>query len=155
MLNSSERLLGVLSPIFITLLLSFVSGIPLLEKQAMQRFGHNPAYRTYRSETPVLIPFVNFPRIWKNKSPCLLVFPFVDQRKKRDESPPSIDDRAAIASCSLSSTFSQWKVTSSLEIVSAAREAKLSDTVAVFSKFESISLRIYQWEERHLRHYSR
>jgi steroid 5-alpha reductase family enzyme len=63
MLVGYERLFGLLSPIFVAWLLSFLSGIPILEKQAMKAFGNNPAYRTYRSQTPVLIPFINFPRI--------------------------------------------------------------------------------------------
>lgn len=63
MLVGYERFIGALSPIFVTLLLSFLSGIPILERQAMKLFGNNSAYRTYRSQTPVLIPFINFPRI--------------------------------------------------------------------------------------------
>ena len=63
MLVDYERYLGLLSPVFITIMISFLSGIPILEKQAMKAFGGNPAYRTYRSQTPILVPFVNFPRI--------------------------------------------------------------------------------------------
>ena len=63
MLHGYEFFLGLLSPVFITFLLSFVSGIPLLEQQALKQFGHDAAYRLYRRETPVLIPFINFPRI--------------------------------------------------------------------------------------------
>ncbi len=62
MLVGYERLFGLLSPIFVTSLISFLSGIPLLEKKAMKSFGNNPDYRAYRSQTPVLIPFINFPR---------------------------------------------------------------------------------------------
>jgi steroid 5-alpha reductase family enzyme len=53
----------MLSPVFVTLLISFLSGIPILERQAMKTFGNNPAYRAYRNRTPILIPFINFPRI--------------------------------------------------------------------------------------------
>ncbi len=63
MLVGYERFIGLLSPVFVTLLLSFVSGIPLLERQAMKSLGSNAAYRAYRNQTPVLIPFFNFPRI--------------------------------------------------------------------------------------------
>lgn len=49
-------LLTVLGPIFITLLLLFVSGIPLLEKSAEARFGADPEYRDYRRRTSVLVP---------------------------------------------------------------------------------------------------
>lgn len=61
MLNGKERWLGLLSPVFTTLLLSFVSGIPLLERRAMKQLGSDSAYLAYRKRTPVLIPFVNFP----------------------------------------------------------------------------------------------
>ncbi len=63
MLVGYERFFGILSPIFVSALISFLSGIPILERQAMKAFGNDPAYRTYRSQTPVLIPFINFPRI--------------------------------------------------------------------------------------------
>ncbi|UJR33438.1 hypothetical protein I4U23_020883 [Adineta vaga] len=63
MLVGKERLFGLLSPVFVTGLLSFLSGIPILEKQAMKAFGNDSNYRTYRKKTPVLIPFINFPRI--------------------------------------------------------------------------------------------
>ncbi|CAF0785349.1 unnamed protein product [Rotaria sp. Silwood1] len=63
MLVGYEKFIGILSPIFVTCLLSFVSGIPILERKAMKLFGNNPAYNTYRNRTPILIPFINFPRI--------------------------------------------------------------------------------------------
>jgi steroid 5-alpha reductase family enzyme len=42
---------------YITLLLLFVSGIPLLEKSADEKWGSDPEYRNYKDSTPVLIPF--------------------------------------------------------------------------------------------------
>ena len=66
MLTGKERWLGLLSPVFTTLLLSFVSGIPLLERKAMKQLGSDSAYLAYRKKTPVLVPFVNFPWIWNN-----------------------------------------------------------------------------------------
>lgn len=42
---------------FITLMLLFVSGIPLLEKSAGEKWGDDPEYRAYRDSTPVLVPF--------------------------------------------------------------------------------------------------
>lgn len=42
---------------FITLMLLFVSGIPLLEKSAEEKWGSDPEYRAYRDSTPVLVPF--------------------------------------------------------------------------------------------------
>ena len=47
-----------LSPIFVALLLIFVSGIPLLEEKANIRYGHDDAYQIYKKETPVLVPFI-------------------------------------------------------------------------------------------------
>ncbi len=48
--------LVVISPIFVTLLLTKVSGINLQEKQAKERWGDDPAYQEYRKNTPALIP---------------------------------------------------------------------------------------------------
>lgn len=48
--------LVLLSPIFVTLLLTKVSGIPLLDKSAKERWGDDPAYQEYRRNTPVLVP---------------------------------------------------------------------------------------------------
>jgi len=47
---------AVLSPLFVVLLLTRVSGIPLLEKRADERWGDRADYRAYRDRTPVLIP---------------------------------------------------------------------------------------------------
>jgi len=46
--------LGVLSPLFVTLLLTRVSGIPMVEGRADARWGDDPAYQAYKQETPVL-----------------------------------------------------------------------------------------------------
>jgi steroid 5-alpha reductase family enzyme len=48
--------LTALSPVFVYLLLTRVSGIPLLEKRADERWGDNPAYQAYKARTPVLFP---------------------------------------------------------------------------------------------------
>ncbi len=48
--------LTVLGPLFITLLLLFVSGIPLLEKSADRKYGNNPEYLAYKESTSILIP---------------------------------------------------------------------------------------------------
>lgn len=47
-----------LSPVFVALLLVFVSGIPLLEQKADKKFGENNDYKSYKAETPVLVPFI-------------------------------------------------------------------------------------------------
>jgi len=46
----------IISPVFVVLLLTRVSGIPLLEKRADARWGDEPAYREYKKRTPVLVP---------------------------------------------------------------------------------------------------
>ncbi|MFX1284822.1 MAG: DUF1295 domain-containing protein [Promethearchaeota archaeon] len=50
------RWLTLISPIFVTLLLTKVSGIPLLEKHADEKWGGQEEYEQYKSKTPVLIP---------------------------------------------------------------------------------------------------
>lgn len=48
--------LAVVSPIFVTLLLTQISGVPLLEKRADQKWGQDAAYQQYKRQTPALIP---------------------------------------------------------------------------------------------------
>jgi len=46
----------VIGPVFITLLLLFVSGIPPLERSAEERYGSDEAYREYKRRTSILVP---------------------------------------------------------------------------------------------------
>jgi steroid 5-alpha reductase family enzyme len=46
----------VAGPAFITMLLLFVSGIPLLERSADEKYGDDPAYREYKRRTSILVP---------------------------------------------------------------------------------------------------
>ena len=46
----------VAGPVFITLLLLFVSGIPPLERSAEEKYGNDPAYREYKRRTSILVP---------------------------------------------------------------------------------------------------
>jgi len=48
--------LAVISPLFVALLLTKVSGINLLDGIAKRRWGDDPAYQAYRRDTPVLLP---------------------------------------------------------------------------------------------------
>ncbi|MEO9255570.1 MAG: DUF1295 domain-containing protein [Tepidiformaceae bacterium] len=46
----------MVSPLFVIILLTRVSGIPMLERKAHRTWGDDPDYREYRAKTPVLIP---------------------------------------------------------------------------------------------------
>jgi steroid 5-alpha reductase family enzyme len=48
--------IAMISPIFVILLLTRVSGIPLLEKKADKKWGGQEDYEAYKKKTPVLIP---------------------------------------------------------------------------------------------------
>ena len=45
----------LISPVFVTLLLTKVSGVPMLEDKADERWGGQPDYEAYKARTPVLI----------------------------------------------------------------------------------------------------
>ena len=47
---------AMISPIFVTLLLTRVSGVPLLEKKSDAKWGGQKDYEEYKKNTPVLIP---------------------------------------------------------------------------------------------------
>ncbi len=53
---SGAGFVAVLSPLFITLLLTRVSGIPLLQQRAKARWGHDPDFQRYQRVTPLLLP---------------------------------------------------------------------------------------------------
>lgn len=48
--------LTLISPVFVTLLLTKVSGVPMLEDKADERWGGQEDYETYKRRTPVLVP---------------------------------------------------------------------------------------------------
>ncbi len=48
--------IALISPVFVTLLLTRVSGVPLLEKKADEKWGGQEDYESYKKRTPVLIP---------------------------------------------------------------------------------------------------
>ncbi len=50
----------LISPVFVYLLLTRISGIPLLESRGKKKWGHEPEYQAYRARTPVL--FLRPPR---------------------------------------------------------------------------------------------
>ena len=47
---------AMISPIFVTLLLTKISGVPMLEAKAEKKWGGQEDYETYKSQTPLLIP---------------------------------------------------------------------------------------------------
>ncbi|MEM1380674.1 MAG: DUF1295 domain-containing protein [Pseudomonadota bacterium] len=47
---------ALISPFFVALLLLRVSGIPLLDRHALQKWGEDPAYQDYRRRTSKVIP---------------------------------------------------------------------------------------------------
>ena len=53
---SGSALIFLISPVFVALLLTRISGIPLLRKTAGERWGDDPEYQAYLKNTPVLIP---------------------------------------------------------------------------------------------------
>jgi steroid 5-alpha reductase family enzyme len=53
---SGWRWVTLISPVFVTLLLTRVSGIPMLEARAEKRWGDEEAFRDYTRNTPVLVP---------------------------------------------------------------------------------------------------
>ena len=57
---SEIEYLTVISPLFVYLLLTRMSGINMLEKIAEERYGHLSEYVQYKENTPVL-----FIKIWK------------------------------------------------------------------------------------------
>lgn len=51
---------ALISPVFVTILLTRISGVPLLETKADKKWGGQPEYEEYKKRTPVLIP-----RLWR------------------------------------------------------------------------------------------
>lgn len=48
--------IALISPLFVTLLLTRVSGVPMLEEKADRKWGGQKEYEAYKASTPVLIP---------------------------------------------------------------------------------------------------
>ncbi|MEX1296988.1 MAG: DUF1295 domain-containing protein [Candidatus Limnocylindrales bacterium] len=46
----------LVSPLFVALLLTRISGAPMLERKADQRWGGQPHYEAYKTRTPLLVP---------------------------------------------------------------------------------------------------
>ena len=46
----------LISPIFVIVLLTKISGVRMLEHRSDKKWGNDPAYQAYKSDTPVLVP---------------------------------------------------------------------------------------------------
>ncbi len=55
----------LISPVFVTILLTKISGIPMLETKSDAKWSHLTEYQKYKKQTPVLIP--NIIHIFKGK----------------------------------------------------------------------------------------
>lgn len=55
-LTGNQWVWALLSPLYIVVLLLFVSGVPLLEKSADKKWGTDPAYKKYKKEVPSVLP---------------------------------------------------------------------------------------------------
>ena len=53
---SGWRWIVLISPVFVALLLTRISGIPMLERRAEERWGADPEFQAYTAKTSVLIP---------------------------------------------------------------------------------------------------
>jgi steroid 5-alpha reductase family enzyme len=50
------RFFGLISPVFVYLLLNYVSGVPISESYADEKWGGQPDYEKYKENTPVFFP---------------------------------------------------------------------------------------------------
>lgn len=56
------EMLAWISPLFVYLLLTKISGVPLLDKRAMAKWENDPEYQQYRANTPELFPRPRIPQ---------------------------------------------------------------------------------------------
>ena len=47
-----------ISPVFVYLLLTKVSGIPILDRRALSKWGDDPEYQSYRESVPAIFPLL-------------------------------------------------------------------------------------------------
>lgn len=48
--------LTLISPVFVFVLLTRISGVPMLARRGLKRWGDDPAYQAYLASTPTLVP---------------------------------------------------------------------------------------------------
>lgn len=49
-------LVTLISPVFVYVLLRYISGVPILERKARSRWGDDPQWQAYQRDTPLLVP---------------------------------------------------------------------------------------------------
>ncbi len=54
---SSWQFVSLVSPVFVFLLLTRISGLPFLEEKAEKKWGEDKDYIEYKKRTPILVPF--------------------------------------------------------------------------------------------------
>ena len=54
----NREYLTILSPMFLSYLITQMSGIPPLEKYGLNKWGQDYEYRMYLKNTPVLVPYL-------------------------------------------------------------------------------------------------
>ena len=59
-LNGMAKIAAAISPLFIIGIIMFVTGVPILEKTADEKWGDDPKYQSYKKRTSVLVPLPNF-----------------------------------------------------------------------------------------------
>lgn len=57
-LTNMQRILALASPLFIIVLLLFITGLPPLEKYADKKFGRTKEYIEYKRKTSILLPWI-------------------------------------------------------------------------------------------------
>jgi steroid 5-alpha reductase family enzyme len=57
-MNTVQMAVAALSPIFTFVLLTRVSGIPILERQAKKRYGDRADFQAYKKSTSTLVPWI-------------------------------------------------------------------------------------------------
>lgn len=50
--------IAIISPIWLIILLVFISGIPLIDANAKIKYGNNPAYMAYRKKSWYILPYI-------------------------------------------------------------------------------------------------
>lgn len=64
---------SVLSPLYVCVILLFLSGVPTLETPWNKKYGKNPEFREYKASVPPFVPF--FPPVYRIcPSPLKLIF---------------------------------------------------------------------------------